>query len=81
MSKPPTEQIRVVVVGAGFGGIATVKALGGAPVAVTLVDSNNFRNRISVLVNWVWNYLTYDRGARLILGPERQRQREPDRRR
>ncbi len=42
MSKPPTEQIRVVVVGAGFGGIATVKALGGAPVAVTLVDSNNF---------------------------------------
>ncbi len=26
-----------------------------------------FRNRISVLVNWVWNYLTYDRSARIIL--------------
>lgn len=46
-----------------------------------LIELMGFRNRISVLVNWVWNYLTYDRGARLILGPERQRQREPDRRR
>jgi NADH dehydrogenase len=26
-----------------------------------------FRNRANVLVNWAWNYLTYDRGARLIL--------------
>jgi NADH dehydrogenase len=25
-----------------------------------------FRNRASVLLNWSWNYLTYDRGARLI---------------
>ena len=25
------------------------------------------RNRANVLVNWGWNYLTYDRGARLIL--------------
>ena len=25
-----------------------------------------FRNRMLVLVNWAWNYLTYDRGARLI---------------
>ncbi|MEO6123235.1 MAG: NAD(P)/FAD-dependent oxidoreductase [Ilumatobacteraceae bacterium] len=25
-----------------------------------------FRNRISVLVNWAWNYLTYDRGSRLL---------------
>jgi NADH:ubiquinone reductase (H+-translocating) len=28
-----------------------------------------FRNRASVLVNWTWNYLTYDRGHRLILEP------------
>jgi NADH:quinone reductase (non-electrogenic) len=27
------------------------------------------RNRASVLVNWVWNYLTYDRGSRLITEP------------
>jgi len=31
---------------------------------VTLVG---FRNRAAVLLNWGWNYLTYDRGARLIL--------------
>ncbi len=27
-----------------------------------------FRNRLVVLVNWAWNYLTYDRGLRAILG-------------
>lgn len=26
-----------------------------------------FRNRLNVLVNWVWNYLTYDRSVRIIL--------------
>jgi len=26
-----------------------------------------FRNRLNVFVNWVWNYLTYDRSIRLIL--------------
>jgi NADH dehydrogenase len=26
------------------------------------------RNKVSVLVNWAWNYLTWDRGPRLILG-------------
>ncbi len=33
---------RVVVVGAGFGGLAVVKGLAGAPVDVVLVDANNF---------------------------------------
>jgi NADH dehydrogenase len=28
------------------------------------------RNRLSVLLNWAWNYLTWDRGPRLILRPE-----------
>ena len=27
-----------------------------------------FRNRMSVLANWLWNYVTYRRGARLITG-------------
>ncbi len=27
-----------------------------------------FRNRLSVLLNWTWAYLTYKRGARLITG-------------
>ena len=27
-----------------------------------------FRNRLSVMVSWLWSYLTYQRSARLILG-------------
>ena len=33
---------RVVVIGAGFGGLAAVKELRDVPVDVTLVDANNF---------------------------------------
>jgi NADH dehydrogenase len=33
-----------------------------------LVYLVGFRNRASVLVDWTWNYLTYDRGARIIVG-------------
>ncbi len=37
-----------------------------------------FRNRANVLVNWAWNYLTYDRGSRLIIStPDRQHDCEP----
>lgn len=32
-----------------------------------LIALMGFRNRINVFVNWVWNYLTYDRSVRLIL--------------
>jgi len=32
-----------------------------------LVTLMGFRNRLSVLLNWAWNYLTWDRGTRLIL--------------
>lgn len=28
-----------------------------------------FRNRIGVMIDWMWAYATYDRGARLITGP------------
>jgi NADH dehydrogenase len=31
------------------------------------------RNRASVLLNWAWNYLTWDRGPRLILRPAPRR--------
>jgi NADH dehydrogenase len=27
-----------------------------------------FRNRVAVMLNWAWNYLTYRQGARLITG-------------
>lgn len=30
-----------------------------------------FRNRLIVCANWLWNYLTFDRGARLITGIDR----------
>jgi NADH dehydrogenase len=32
-----------------------------------------FRNRVVVLVNWAWNYLTYDRGLRAIIGDRDRR--------
>jgi NADH dehydrogenase len=28
-----------------------------------------FRNRIVVFINWLWNYLSYDRNIRLIIRP------------
>ncbi len=36
-----------------------------------LVMLIGFRNRANVLVNWAWNYWTYDRGSRLIVTDER----------
>ncbi len=43
-------------------------------LALHLIMLIGFRNRARVLVNWAWNYWTYDRGSRLILtetGPGR----------
>jgi NADH dehydrogenase len=37
-----------------------------------LVELMGFRNRLNVLVNWAWNYVTYDRGARLLAETDRQ---------
>ena len=31
-----------------------------------------FRNRLSVVVHWAWSYMTFGRGARLIVGKEWQ---------
>ena len=36
-------------------------------LAVHLVFLVGFRNRLVVLVNWAWNYLTWDRASRVIL--------------
>jgi NADH dehydrogenase len=38
-----------------------------------LVTLMGFRNRASVFINWVWNYLTYDRSVRIILNDRRNR--------
>ena len=32
-----------------------------------LVTLMGFRNRLNVFINWLWNYLTYDRSVRIIL--------------
>jgi len=37
-------------------------------LVVHLVQLVSFRNRLLVLVQWGWNYFTYDRSARLITG-------------
>jgi NADH dehydrogenase len=47
------------------GGVAWLAWLG-----LHLVYLLGVRNRVSVLTNWAWNYLTWDRGPRLILRPE-----------
>jgi len=31
-----------------------------------------FRNRLAVAIDWFWSYLTYQRGARLIVGDDPQ---------
>jgi NADH dehydrogenase len=36
-----------------------------------------FRNRLSVFLNWAWNYFTWDRGPRLIIGGRGERVRRP----
>jgi NADH dehydrogenase len=39
-------------------------------LVVHLVMLIGFRNRLVVLINWAWNYVTYDRGLRAIVGRE-----------
>lgn len=41
---------------------------------VTLVG---FRNRLNVFINWVWNYFTYDRAARIILERPQDGENQP----
>jgi NADH dehydrogenase len=49
------------------GGIRFAGTLGWLSwLGLHLVMLIGFRNRANVLVNWAWNYVTYDRGARLI---------------
>ncbi len=43
-----------------------------------LVMLIGFRNRANVLVNWAWNYLTYDRGSRLIIEPDGWHRPDPE---
>ena len=44
-------------------------------LGVHLVFLVGFRNKLAVLFQWFYSYLTYKRGARIIVGPSRQ---DPD---
>jgi NADH dehydrogenase len=49
------------------GGIRLTGILGWwAWLGLHLLYLIGFRNRANVLVNWTWNYLTYDRGSRIV---------------
>jgi len=53
------------------GGIRFSGPLGWvAWLVLHLVMLIGFRNRMNVMVNWAWNYLTYDRASRLIVGAD-----------
>jgi NADH dehydrogenase len=38
-------------------------------VLVHIVTLIGFRNRLLVLIEWAWAYVTFNRGVRLITGP------------
>lgn len=43
---------------------------------IHLMNIVNYRNRILVLLQWAWNYVTHERSARLITGDEAQQSLE-----
>ena len=53
------------------GGIRLTGVVGWlAWLVLHLVMLVGFRNRANVVVNWAWNYVTYDRASRIIAGPK-----------
>lgn len=48
-------------------------------IFVHLMNLVGFRNKLVVLINWVWNYITYDRSIRLIFGGWRTTPKAPGR--
>ncbi len=39
---------------------------------VHLISLIGFRNKLVVVINWMWSYFTYDTGIRLIIGRRRK---------
>ena len=39
---------------------------------VHLISLIGFRNRLIVMINWMWSYFTYDTGIRLIIGRKKE---------
>ncbi len=68
-------RLRVVIVGGGFGGLATARALLGAPVDVTVVDANNFHTFQPLLYQVATAGLDSENVAYAIRGSVRGRRR------
>lgn len=64
-ARSPADRQHVVIIGAGFGGLSAAKELANTAFDVALIG---FRNRLVVAMNWAWNYVTFQRGTRLITG-------------
>lgn len=47
-------------------------------LVVHLMTLVGFRNRLVVLVNWMWNYFSYDRAIRLIFTTSRKGKQSPE---
>lgn len=47
-------------------------------LALHLIWLMGFRNRLTVFINWVWNYLTYDRSVRIIVNVQDTRLKPSD---
>lgn len=56
----------------GFLGVKRLDGYVGwlAWLGLHLVYLIGFRNRANVLVNWAWNYITFDRGSRIVSAEE-----------
>jgi NADH dehydrogenase len=60
------------------GGVSLSGVLGWlAWLGLHLIYLVGFRNRLSVLINWGWNYLTWDRGPRLIIATDQRDELPP----
>jgi NADH dehydrogenase FAD-containing subunit len=64
-----------VIVGCGFGGLFAVRALERTAADVLVIDPwmalhvtvlIGFRNRLAVLASWIYSYVFFRRGSRLI---------------
>jgi NADH:ubiquinone reductase (H+-translocating) len=74
---PTLDGPRVVVVGAGFAGLAAARGLLGKPVAVTLVDANNFHTFQPLLYQVATAGLDSENVAHAIRGIVRPGRRRP----
>ncbi len=39
---------------------------------IHLISVIGFRNRLFVLITWMWSYFSYDKGIRLIIGKKKE---------